>query len=93
MLLRLGNDSVMCLPPTYCLPLVSSMSVLDKGWCAWAQWPSSLNCDDTRQKSGAEMETDIDGWRPDMMVGGQTLMVGDQTLNVGGNQDVGWDRV
>ena len=80
MLLRCGNDSVMCLPPTYCLPLVSSMSVLD-------------NCDGTRQKSGAEMETDIDGWRPDMMVGGQTLMVGDRTLNVGGNQDVGWDRV
>ena len=61
------------------------MSVLDNG-VTWAQWPSSLNCDDTRQKSGAEMETDIDGWRPDMMVG-------DQTLNVGGNQNVGWDRV
>ena len=49
MLLRCGNDSVMCLPPTYCLPLVSSMSVLD-------------NCDGTRQKSGAEMKPDIDGW-------------------------------
>ena len=61
MLLRCGNDSVMSLPPTYCLPLMSSMSVLDNG-VTWAQWPSSLNCDDTRQKSGAEMEPDTDGW-------------------------------
>ena len=29
-LLRCGNDSVMCSPPTYCLPPVSSK---DKGWC------------------------------------------------------------